>query len=180
MSLPNQISIGRLLLVPGIVACLIYYHPSRDWLRFVALGLFALGIVSDALDGFLARLQRQQTELGALLDPVADKALILGTLISCSVIHGLPDWMRIPAWFNLLVISRDALLVVGSVILFAMKGRWQVRPSWLGKTTTVAQMLVIPAVLLGWPVRTPLIIIAAILTVLSGLGYIRMGVRALG
>jgi len=166
--------------VPGIVACLIYYHPSRDWLRFVALGLFALGIVSDALDGFLARLQRQQTELGALLDPVADKALILGTLISCSVIHGLPDWMRIPAWFNLLVISRDALLVVGSVILFAMKGRWQVRPSWLGKTTTVAQMLVIPAVLLGWPVRTPLIIAAAILTVLSGLGYIRMGVRALG
>ena len=166
--------------MPGIVACLIYYHPSRDWLRFVALGLFALGIVSDALDGFLARLQRQQTELGALLDPVADKALILGTLISCSVIHGLPDWMRIPAWFNLLVISRDALLVVGSVILFAMKGRWQVRPSWLGKTTTVAQMLVIPAVLLGWPVRTPLIIAAAILTVLSGLGYIRMGVRALG
>lgn len=180
MSVPNQISIGRLLLVPGIVACLIYYHPSRDWLRYVALGLFGVGIVSDALDGFLARLQRQQTELGTLLDPIADKALILGTLISCSVIHGLPDWMRIPAWFNLLVISRDILLVVGSVILFAMKGHWRVQPSWLGKTTTAAQMLVIAAVLLGWPVRMPLIICAAMLTVLSGLSYIRLGVRALG
>lgn len=180
MSLPNQISIGRLLLVPAIVASLVYYHPDRDWLRFVALGLFLLGVVSDALDGFLARLQRQQTELGTLLDPMADKALILGTLISCSVIHGLPTWMRIPAWFNLLVISRDVLLVAGSVILFAIKGRWHVRPSWLGKATTVAQMLVIPAVLLGLPLRLPLIVIATVLTVLSGIGYIRIGIRTLG
>ena len=180
LSLPNKISIFRILLVPGIVASLVYYHPDRDYLRFVALGLFLLGVVSDAADGFLARLHNQRTELGTLLDPVADKALILGTLISCSMIHGLPVWIRIPAWFNLVVISRDALLVAGAIVLFTIHGRWSVRPSLLGKATTCAQMLVIPAVLLGWSAKSALLMAAAALTVGSGGQYIRKGVRALG
>ena len=182
MSLPNKISIFRILLAPAIVASLVYYHPDRDWLRFLALGLFTIGIASDAVDGFLARVQRQQTELGTLLDPIADKSLILSTLISCSVIHGLPAWMRIPAWFNLLVISRDILLVAGTLVLFAMKGEWSVKPSWMGKSTTVAQMLVIPVVMLGSPpaVTQPLLIAAAALTALSAISYVRTGFRVLG
>ena len=180
MSLANKISIFRILLVPGIIASLVYYHPQRDFLRFVALGLFLVGIVSDAADGLIARLQNQQTELGTLLDPIADKFLILSALISCSVIRGLPEWMRIPAWFNLVVISRDVLLVSGSVILFVLQGRWNVRPSRLGKWTTFAQMLVIPSVLLGLPVKSLLIVMAAVLTVLSLVSYIRMGIRVLG
>ena len=180
MSLANKISIFRMLLVPAIVACLLYYHPQRDALRFVALGLFGLGMASDALDGLLARLKNQQTELGTLLDPIADKALILSALISCSVIRGLPEWMRIPAWFNLVVISRDVLLVTGSVVLFAMQGRWHVRPSWLGKGATVAQMLVILIVLLHLPIKEPVVVLAAVLTVLSAASYIRMGIKALG
>ena len=180
MSLANKISIFRILLVPAIVACLLYYHPERDGLRFVALGLFVLGIASDAIDGFFARLQNQQTELGTLLDPIADKALILSALISCSVIRGLPTSMRIPAWFNLIVISRDVLLVAGTGVLFAMQGRWHVRPSRLGKWTTFSQMLVIPSVLLGLPLTHALVGIAAILTVLSAVSYVRMGIRVLG
>ena len=179
LSLPNKISIFRILLVPGIVASLVYYHPERDALRFVTLGLFLLGVLSDAADGFLARLHNQRTELGTLLDPVADKALILSALISCSMIHGLPAWMRIPAWFNLVVISRDVLLVTGAIVLFTIHGRWLVRPSLLGKATTCAQMLVIPAVLLGWPVKGPLLIGAAALTVGSGIQYVRTGIRLL-
>jgi cardiolipin synthase len=128
----------------------------------------------------VARLTHQQTELGTLLDPIADKFLILGTLISCSTIHGLPEWLRIPAWFNLIVITRDVLLVVGAVVLFAIQGRWSVRPSPLGKWTTFAQMLVIPAVLLGLPVKLPLLVLAAVLTVLSGISYVRTGIQALG
>ncbi|MBI3321736.1 MAG: CDP-alcohol phosphatidyltransferase family protein, partial [Candidatus Omnitrophica bacterium] len=77
MSLANKVSIFRILLVPGIVASLLYYHPERDGLRFLALGLFLVGITSDALDGLIARRQNQQTELGTLLDPIADKFLIL-------------------------------------------------------------------------------------------------------
>ena len=180
MSLPNKVSIFRILLVPGIVASLVYYHPERDGLRFLALGLFLVGVASDAIDGFLARLQHQQTELGTLLDPIADKFLILSALISCSTIHGLPAWMRVPAWFNLIVISRDVLLVAGTIVLFVIQGRWSVRPSRLGKWTTFAQMLVIPAVLLRLPVTLPLVAGAALLTVLSAISYVRMGIRVLG
>ncbi len=163
-----------------MIASLVYYHPSRDGLRFVTLGLFTIGILSDALDGFIARYWHQTSELGALLDPLADKALILGALISCSTIHGLPEWMRIPAWFNLVVISRDTILITGAIILFVIKGRWSVRPNLLGKWTTFAQMMVIPTVLLGLPVKLPMILLAAALTVCSGLAYIRIGLRALG
>jgi len=180
MSLANKISILRILLVPGIVASLVYYHPDRDGLRFLALGLFVVGMVSDALDGFIARTQGQQSQLGTLLDPIADKLLILATLISCSVIRGLPVWMRVPAWFNLLVISRDVLLVTGSIVIFAMQGRWHVTPSRLGKWATFAQMLVIPTVLLGLPAKVPLLMAAAILTVVSAVSYIRLGIRVLG
>ncbi len=180
MSLANKISIFRILLVPGLIASLVYYHPNRDALRFLALGLFIVGMASDAIDGWVARLHNEHTELGTLLDPIADKALILSALISCSVIRGLPDWMRIPAWFNLLVISRDVILVAGAVILFVIKGRWSVRPSRLGKWTTFSQMLVIPIVLLGLPMKLPLIVAAAILTFLSAVHYIRMGIRVLG
>ena len=180
MSLANKISIFRILLVPGLIASFVYYHPDRDGLRFLALGLFVIGMASDAIDGWIARLHNQQTELGTLLDPIADKALILSALISCSVIRGLPDWMRIPAWFNLLVISRDVILVAGAAVLFLMKGRWSVRPSLLGKWTTFLQMLVIPTVLLGLPIKMPLVVVAAALTFLSAVHYIRMGIRVLG
>ena len=180
MNLPNRISIFRLLLVPAIVGALLYYHPGRDWLRFVALGLFAVGMVSDALDGYLARVHDQQTQLGTLLDPLADKCLILATLISCSIIRGLPAGVRIPAWFNLIVISRDALLVSGAIILFFIRGHWSIQPSRLGKVTTFVQMLVIPTVLLGLPWKLPLLIAAAALTGLSTVSYVRAGIRALG
>ena len=180
MSLANKISIFRILLVPGIVASLLYHHPEREWLRFLALGLFIVGIASDAIDGWIARSQNQHTQLGTLLDPIADKSLILSALISCSTIRGLPDGMRLPAWFNLIVISRDVLLVAGSIVLFAIQGRWHVRPSRLGKWTTCVQMLVIPTVLLGLPLKAPLVAIAAALTVCSAASYIRMGIRVLG
>ena len=179
MNLANKISIGRILLVPGIVASLLYYHPSRDALRFLTLGLFFIGIASDAIDGFIARTQRQRSQLGTLLDPIADKFLILGTLISLATIHGLPTWMRIPAWFNLIVISRDVLLLSGAVVLFIIKGRWTVQPSPLGKWTTAFQMLVVMAVLLNLAARQPLLLMASVLTVASGLNYVRAGIRAL-
>ena len=178
MSLANKISIFRILLVPAIVASLIYYHPQREWLRLLALGLFLIGVASDAVDGFLARRHQQQTELGTLLDPIADKCLILSALISCSTIHGLPDWMRVPAWFNLVVISRDVLLIAGAIVLFVIRGQWTVRPSWLGKWTTFTQMLVVLSVLLGLPWTQPLVFLAAMLTVLSAITYVRMGIRA--
>jgi len=179
MSLANKISLGRILLVPGIVASLVYYSPSRDGLRYVALVLFVLGILSDAADGFVARSKRQQSQLGTILDPIADKFLILGTLISLSTIRGLPSWMRIPAWFNLIVISRDALLVTGTMLLFAFTGKISVQPNRLGKWTVVAQMAVIPAVLLNWPWKLTVFILAAAMTIISSMSYLRLGAKLL-
>ncbi len=179
MNLANKLSIFRLLLVPFIVGCLLYYAPDREALRWVAVGLFVLGMLTDALDGYIARRQHQETPLGALLDPIADKCLILGTLISCSVIRGLPPSMRIPAWFNLTVISRDALVVAGSLIVFLTQGTWHVRTSRLGKWATFGQMLVVPTVLLGLPGRDPLLLAVAAVTVISAVAYVRMGAKVL-
>lgn len=180
MSLANKISLCRILLVPGIVASLVYYSPAREWLRYVTLALFVLGILSDAVDGFIARSKNQQSQLGTLLDPIADKLLILSALISLSTIRGLPEWMRIPAWFNLIVISRDAMLVAGTMLIFGLTGKLAVTPSRLGKWTIVAQMLVVPAVLLRVPSKTGLLIVTAAMTVLSGIRYLRLGIRLLG
>lgn len=179
MSLANKLSLFRLLLVPFIVACLLYYAPEREVLRWVALGLFVLGMLTDALDGYVARRQGQATPLGTLLDPIADKCLILGTLISCSVIHGLPEDLRIPAWFNLTVITRDALVMAGSLIVFLTQGRWHVRTNRLGKWATFGQMMVVPVVLIGLPGRDPLLALVAALTVLSAAAYVRVGLKVL-
>ncbi len=180
MSLANKISLFRILLVPCIVASLVYYQPSRDGLRYLSLTLFVIGMLSDAVDGFIARSKQEQTQLGTWLDPIADKLLILSALISLSTIRGLPAWMRIPAWFNLIVISRDAVLIAGTLLILAFTGTLTVQPSRLGKWTIVAQMLVVPMVLLQFPFKLQWLVLTAGLTVLSGVGYLRMGTRLLG
>ncbi len=159
---------------------LVYYSPDHPELRYVALGLFVFGMCADVLDGWIARHFNQRTQLGTLLDPIADKTLILGTLISLSAIRGLPDALHIPAWFNVIVISRDVLLVAGSLVIFFTQGRWDVVPSRLGKWTTASQMLVVPVVLLGLPIKLAMIILASVLTVCSGIQYVRRGLRAYG
>lgn len=180
MSLANKISLLRILLVPCFVASLVYYTPERDGLRFLSLAIFLIGIATDAVDGYIARSQRQQSQLGTLLDPLADKLLILSALISLSTIRALPEWMRIPAWFNLIVISRDAVLVTGTLLIFSFTGQWSVNPSRLGKWTIAAQMVVIPTVLLGLPFKPGLLVLVAVMTVISGLSYLRVGTRLLG
>lgn len=179
MTLANKISVMRILLVPAFAASLVYYNPANDQLRYLSLALFLLGVVSDALDGFIARAQNQHTELGRVLDPIADKLLILTGLICLSTIRAIPPEMRIPAWFNLIVISRDIVVVTGTMLLFGFTGKWLVRPSWVGKTAVAAQMVVVLVVLLRWPMKIEVMIVAAALTVLSGIGYVRDGMRAL-
>ena len=179
MNLANRISLFRIFLVPCVVASLIYYHPTRDVLRYVTIGLFILAICSDALDGFIARRLRQRSQLGRILDPIADKLLVLSMIISLSTIHGLPSWMRIPAWFNLIVISRDAILVAGTFLILSLTGHLPVRPSRLGKCAIVSQMAVILAVLVQAPITFPLLVLSAILTISSGIDYIRAGAHHL-
>ena len=125
LNLPNTLTLLRILTIPLFLECLAYQ------LYFEALVVFAIGGFTDFLDGLTARWMNQQTALGAYLDPVADKLLVVTSFIMLGAIGG------IPAWLAVVVVARDALIVVGySVIYFLFEERWQVRPRRIGKWST--------------------------------------------
>jgi CDP-diacylglycerol--glycerol-3-phosphate 3-phosphatidyltransferase len=176
MSLANKVSLFRILLVPGFVVCLLYYRPEElEWLRYLAAGLFSLGVVTDAVDGYLARVEKQASRLGAILDPVADKLLLVTAFLCLALITTLPSPYRLPAWVPILVLSRDLLIVFGWLLVVLVTGDIRAVPSLLGKATTFAQMLTILSILLGWSFARPILWMAMVLTVLSGVGYLRRG-----
>jgi len=129
MNLANRISIFRILLIPFFIACILYYGEGREYLRFVALCIFLLATVSDAVDGGIARFRSQVTELGRILDPLADKLLIISAFISLSMIKVAPETMRIPAWAVLTVISRDIIILLGALVIYIVKQNIVVFPT---------------------------------------------------
>ena len=176
MSLANKLSLFRILLVPAFVICLVYYRPEeQEWLRYLAAGLFLVGVLTDAVDGYVARAERQASRLGAILDPAADKLFLVTAFLSLSLIPTLPDSFRLPPWVPILVISRDLLIVCGWLIIVLVTGDLRAQPSRLGKATTFFQMLTILSVLMGWMIARPVLWIAMVMTVLSGVGYLRRG-----
>ncbi len=174
VNLPNSLTLFRILLVPMFVGLVLYGHPSG------ALAVFLVAGLTDALDGLLARLLDQQTTLGRYLDPLADKLLLVAAFIVLSV----EGW--VPLWVTIIVVSRDIIISVGSLVIHLLRERPDIAPTPLGKVTTVLQLAYIVAVLLGtamplpgWVVLVSVLVVAA-LTVASGLHYIVRGVRILG
>lgn len=171
-TLPNAITVARIIIVPAFVVA--FVNNRLD----MALALFVLAGASDALDGFLARVLRQRTKLGAMLDPVADK-LLLVTAYTCLGLGGL-----VASWLAVLVISRDVMLVGGLALLhfWGVNVRDQIRPSWLSKFNTTAQIVLVIAILAlpwlpGWDevvVRILVPVVSAV-TALSGAHYIYIG-----
>lgn len=182
MSLANKLSLFRILLVPAFVGCLLYYRPGESQsLRYLAVALFTLGVVTDAVDGYVARVEHQASRLGAILDPAADKLLLVTAFLSLSLIKTLPPEIRLPAWVPILVLSRDLIIVLGWFLVILVTGdfKLQPQPSRLGKATTFFQMLSILCVLLAVPFARSVLWAAMALTVLSGIGYVRLGNRML-
>ena len=180
MSLANKLSLFRILLVPAFVICLVYYRPGQsEQLRYLAAALFLIGVVTDAVDGYVARAEGQATRLGAILDPAADKLFLVTAFLSLSLISTLPEAYRLPAWVPIVVLSRDLVIVCGWLIIVLITGDLQAQPSRLGKATTFFQMLTIISVLLGLPFAKMILWSAMTLTVLSGIGYLRRGNRLL-
>jgi len=175
MNIANKITTFRFIAIPFFVAAILYYSPERDFLRFVALGIFMLAVISDGLDGYFARSRRELTKAGSILDPLADKLLLTAGLICIYVKDSFPAGISLPLWFVLLVISRDFLIVLGSGVVFLTHTEFEVEPSKLGKYTVFSQMATIIAVLLQFKYSFVLWSIAAILTILSGLGYLKRG-----
>lgn len=179
MNLANKISISRILLIPFFIACILYYGEGREYLRFYALGIFLAATLSDAVDGGIARLKHQVTELGMVLDPIADKLLIISAFVSLSMIKIVPESLRIPAWAVLTVISRDIVIVLGSVVIYFLKGSLKIKPSWLGKATTLFQMLTILVFLAAFKYHRFFLYPAILFTILSAVDYIWRGSKQL-
>ncbi len=180
----TQITIARILGIPVFILVMIYYKMSLtagepvDWYRYLALGIFVLIAATDALDGYLARIRDEETRLGAVLDPIADKALLLSAIILLTRPSMEALSPQFPVAFTLLIISRDVLLVAGSYLLHWLTGHVEVRPRISGKLATVFQMTAIIAALIPLPrFFTVVMIIAGVFTLVSGLHYIFDGVR---
>lgn len=171
LSIPNIITFVRIIIIPVFVTALMY--KRHDY----ALALFIVAAVSDMLDGLLARITKQKTELGAFLDPLADKSL----LVTSFILFSLYDW--IPTWLTIIVISRDLIVMIGWLVLYLLYHVTRVEPSLTGKTAIASQLILIAYVLLSINLHTlpPLsdwmLSIVAVLTVISGCQYVYRGLR---
>ena len=190
MTTANKITVIRILMIPVFVTLAIYYGESiqegspQDWMRFTAIAVFLVAALSDGLDGYVARRYNQRSSLGGILDPIADKGLLLSGIITLSISNWSqvdPHYGNFPAWFPVLVITRDVVIVTGSLLLHVLNGTVRVRPSWTGKVATVLQMAAIAWVMLQMriPPLIYLVYAAGFFTLVSGVIYFRNGLRQL-
>jgi cardiolipin synthase len=135
-SAPNILTLLRLVFIPFIIIALQQHHYE------IALGIFVAAGITDGLDGLLARLMKQKTSLGQLLDPIADKLLLSTMFLVLSLTHKIP-WV-----VTVLVFSRDIMILIVCTLLYATGAMKTFRPSWFGKANTVSQIATIPVVLL--------------------------------
>jgi cardiolipin synthase (CMP-forming) len=181
VTLPNYISVLRILLVPVFVASVVYYvDRGLETYRYLAITVFAIAALSDAVDGYLARRLNQSSRLGAILDPLADKLLLVSGIVVLSLDHR-PILPSVPIWLTTLIISRDVILPLGTILISYTGTTPKVQPKLLGKLATVAQMLMILWALFKAPEigLNTLIILSGLLTFSSGMQYIHDGVTQL-
>jgi cardiolipin synthase (CMP-forming) len=182
MTLANQITIARILLIPVFVLFAAYYGRSveqerpEEWQRWAAVTVFLVASVTDCLDGWVARRFGQRSPLGAVLDPIADKGLLLTAIITLS----LSRWTyAFPLWFPVLVIARDAVIVIGCVLLKHLNNHLEVRPSSWGKAASALQMVAVAWVMLQLPYHLYPVYAAGFFTLVSGIGYLFEGISQL-
>jgi cardiolipin synthase len=186
MTTANKITILRILLIPFFVVELIYYVETGNEIhRLVAILSFAVAAILDGVDGYIARHYNQKSELGAILDPLADKLLLVSGIVALSFNNG-TLLGQIPLWLTGTIIGRDFLILIGMVVIHLTVGKVVVRPHFTGKCATVLQMAVVIWILLKWdqglnPLWLKYFMIgAAICTGVSGLLYVWDGVKQLG
>ena len=166
-------------LVPALVLLVIYGYFG--W----ALIVFVIAGVTDALDGVFARMRHESTQLGRMLDPIADKLLVVSSLVILSI-PTLPLTVRMPVWVTILAISRDAGILITVVVINLAVGRKVFAPTVLGKATTTVQLLTILWVFWGnyrgsaLPWTHVLLGIMVALTIASGLHYIHHARQLMG
>lgn len=172
MSLADKISSVRIILIPVFVSLLIYSkdHPV---LRWYALAVFILAVLSDFFDGMVARIKKEKSELGQIIDPLADKLLMLAAFLSLYLLPGYSIYL----WVVLAVVSRDVIILSGVVILHSLKIEINIQPTIWGKLTTFFQMVTILWILIGIPHHFFICLLAVIFTFASGIDYFWRGAR---
>ncbi len=176
MGLANKITIFRIFLIPIFVIFIGYNKPLYALITFFIAG------VSDALDGYIARKRNEITRLGKILDPIADKALLISAFV---FIYTSDLTVKFPFWFVVIVISRDIYILFGSFLIQHIKGFLEVRPSVFGKATTFFQILSVITVLIANIIYIPQIYVmttiylATLFTIISAIGYTIDGLHQL-
>jgi cardiolipin synthase len=174
MNIPNFLTLLRIILVPLLVIFLINKSFMKALILFACLGL------TDALDGFLARILNQQTVLGSYLDPIADKVLVTTCFLSLAILKVIPGWLAV------VVISKDVIILLGIAVLSIMDIAFRVQPLFVSKITTALQIAVVFFALLfkAFPLLAVdgswLLLLywsTAAFTVVSGYHYVVKGVR---
>jgi CDP-diacylglycerol--glycerol-3-phosphate 3-phosphatidyltransferase len=180
MTTANKVTILRILLTPFFVVEAMYYVTNgNESHRLLAILSFAVASICDGVDGYIARRYNQRSELGAILDPLADKLLLVSAVVLLS--FNWPALAHIPLWLTCTIIGRDILILAGVVVIQITIGKVQVKPHFLGKIATVLQMVSVLWVLLKWNTKglAALTLGAALFTGVSGLLYVWDGVRQL-
>jgi cardiolipin synthase len=177
ITLPNLLTIFRMALIPVFVSLLFYQK------FLLALGVFLVAGITDGLDGLLARRFHQQSPLCRILDPIADKMMLVTSFVVLSM-RGvfptpLPNHLPIPFWVTITVISRDVFILVGAAAINMVSGFRAFRPSFLGKLSTVVQIVAVATVILAAEIRVgtgyylPTVYTTVFaLTLLSGIHYV--------
>ena len=170
--LPNFLTLLRIVMVPVVIVLL--YQREYSY----ALFIFTLAGVTDGLDGWIAKRYRLQSALGAMLDPIADKLLLVSTYAMLAMLGDIPFWLLV------LVLFRDLLIVGGYWILVAMERKADIAPIWVSKFNTFFQILLVVLVLIdrsGWVVLNGLIsatvVVVVVTSISSGYAYVRTGMR---
>lgn len=186
MTTANKITILRILLVPFFVIEILYYVQTGDEVhRLLGMLAFAVAAILDGVDGYVARHYNQRSELGTLLDPIADKLLLASAIVVLSFDHR-PHFGQIPLWLTGIIIGRDVLLGLGAVTVRLVVGKITVRPRITGKIATVFQMVTVCWLLLRWDYAYSHYYLkawlygAGVFTAISGLLYVWDGTHQLG
>lgn len=168
MTIPNLITIGRLIIVPFLIVMIMQGRWETAFVLFVAAG------ISDAADGFIARHFDMRSEFGAYIDPIADKALLVSIYVTLAIVGGIPGWLAI------VVVSRDAMIVGAVLLSWIMSRPVEIKPLLVSKLNTTAQIAFAAFALgsnafgvdVGEGVRFVMMWVVAALTVASAGAYL--------
>lgn len=171
MNIPNSLTILRILLIPVFIGFMTYRQYGYALAALLCAG------VTDALDGLVARMTNQQTRLGEILDPLADKLLLTSAFLTLAALR------LVPSWVVILVVSRDVILMLGTVVAHVTNVSIDIRPTVLGKGTTLCQLtyvlLVVAMIWRGVKIGAllPLLVVMVLFTLASGFHYLYRGYR---